>query len=249
MPKISAVIITHNEEANIEACVTALISTVDEVLIVDSNSDDHTRAIAKKAGAKVIQTNWLGYASTKNFGNALATNDWILSIDADEVLSNELIKSIQNIQLKNDQVYALDRLTNFCGQWIKHSGWYPEWKVRLFNRTTTTWVGKFVHEQLEHQDNPQVKKIQGKLYHYSYKTLDDHWQRIEKYAKLSALEMQSKGKKSNFIKLWISPIVRFIKTFFIKAGFLDGKNGWIISIRNARLVHLKYKLLKALNQS
>ena len=248
MGKISAVVITYNEESNIESCVTALQKVAAEVLIVDSNSTDKTRAIAKKLGATVVETKWQGYAATKNFGNSVATNDWILSIDSDEVLSEELIESIKTLTLDEQKVYALDRLTNYCGQWIKHSGWYPEWKVRLFHRSHTQWEGEFVHEQLVHSQSLLVQKVKGKLFHYSYKTLDDHWRRIENYARLSALEMQSKGKQSSFVKLWISPAIRFLKTYFLKMGFLDGKNGWIISIRNAKLVHLKYRILQELNR-
>jgi glycosyltransferase involved in cell wall biosynthesis len=248
MEKISAVVITFNEESNIESCVTALQKVAAEVLIIDSNSTDKTRAIAKKLGATVVETKWQGYAATKNFGNSIATNDWILSIDSDEVLSEELIESIKVLTLDEQKVYALDRLTNYCGQWIKHSGWYPEWKVRLFHRSHTQWEGEFVHEQLVYSRSLSVQKVKGKLFHYSYKTLDDHWERIENYARLSALEMQSKGKESNFVKLWISPAIRFLKTYFLKMGFLDGKNGWIISVRNAKLVHLKYRILQELNR-
>lgn len=248
MNKISAVVITYNEASNIGPCVTALLKVVAEVLIIDSNSTDKTRSVAKKLGAKVVETKWLGYAATKNFGNSIATNDWILSIDADEILSDELIESLKSLYLDEQKVYALDRLTNFCGQWIKHSGWYPEWKVRLFHRSHTQWEGEFVHEQLAHDRPLSVQKIKGKLFHYSYKTLEDHWERIENYARLSALEMQSKGKESSFVKLWISPAVRFLKTFFLNMGFLDGKNGWIISVRNAKLVHLKYRILRELNR-
>ena len=248
MNKISAVVITKNEASNIEPCVVALLKVADEVLIVDSKSEDETVEIAKDLGAKVIEVNWKGYSATKNLGNELAKHDWILSIDADEVLSDELINNINLLKLDHGKIYSLDRLTNFCGQWIKHSGWYPEWKVRLFNKKFTHWEGKFVHEKLTHSKSVQTEKIEGKLFHYSYKTKADHWRRIEKYAKLSAEEMKSKGKQSNFIKLWISPIVRFLKTYFLKLGFLDGRNGWLISVRNAKLVRLKYRILRDLNR-
>jgi len=109
----------------------------------------------------------------------------------------------------------IDRLTNFCGQWIKHSGWYPEWKVRLFNKKVAHWVGDFVHEKLAYSKPIQIEKIKGKLFHYSYKTKVDHWNRIKKYARLSAQEMKSNGKQSSFIKLWMSPIVRFLKTYIL----------------------------------
>lgn len=249
MQKISAIVITLNEEANIVSCLNALLQVAAEVTVVDSGSTDRTKQLAENLGAKVVESEWLGYAATKNFGNQIAAHDWILSIDADEVLSPSLIDSIQKLQLEDRKVYALDRLTNFCGQWIKHSGWYPEWKIRLFHRNYSHWQGEFVHEQLVHVHPVEVKKIKGKLYHYSYKTLEDHWQRIEHYARLSALKIHASGKRSNFIKLWLSPLVRFLKTYLWKRGFLDGKNGWIISLRNARLVHLKYRILQELNKN
>lgn len=248
MPAISAVIITLNEADNIEACISPLLSVVDEVLVIDSGSTDQTCAIAKKLGARVVNTQWQGYAATKNYGNRLAVNDWILSIDADEVISETLGKSIRSLIMDSKKVYSLDRLTNFCGQWIKHSGWYPEWKTRLFNRKISQWKGDYVHEKLVHLEELQEEKIDGKLFHYSYKNLDDHWSRIQRYAKLSAQEMHAAGKHASFVKLWLSPAVRFFRTFVLKAGFLDGKNGWIISLRNAKLVRLKYKILQSLQQ-
>ena len=248
MEKISAIIITYNEEDNIETCISSLKEISDEILVIDSKSKDRTRYLAQKLGATVVETEWRGYSDTKNFGNSIAKNDWILSIDADEVVSKELATNIQQLKFSVGHVYALDRLTNFCGKWIRHSGWYPEWKVRLFNKKTSQWEGEFVHESLHHSTVVQVKKLEGKLLHYSYKTLDDHLERIERYASLSAYEMQSKGKKSSFLKLWISPAFRFFKTYFIKLGFLDGKAGWIISKRNAWLVHLKYRILKDLTR-
>lgn len=248
MNQLSAVVITHNEASNIERCVKALLQVAPEVLIIDSNSSDQTGFIARKLGAKVIETEWKGYAGTKNYGNSLATYDWILSIDADEELSTELIQTINHLKLEDQTVYALDRLTNFCGQWIKHSGWYPEWKVRIFQKQYTNWEGAFVHEELRHTSTVNTKKLKGKLFHYSYKTKEDHLRRIERYAKLSAQKLYAQGKQSNFIKLWLSPIVRFLKTIFIKRAFLDGRNGWLISIGNAKLVHLKYKRLRQLYQ-
>lgn len=245
---LSVVIITYNEASNIEACVQAASKVAQEVLVVDSKSTDQTTTLAQNAGAKVLTTEWQGYAQTKNFANQQARCDWILSIDADEILSAELIESIRTLNLDDDKVYALDRLTNYCGQWIKHSGWYPEWKVRLFNRKTSEWEGLYVHEKLKHKTKPETVRLKGKLFHYSYKSSEDHLQRIRKYARLSAMEMQAQGKRGNFVKRWIAPGFRFLKTLILKKAFLDGKNGWLISKRNALLVHLKYKILDQLNQ-
>lgn len=244
MAKISAVIITKNEAVNIARCINSIVSLVDEILIIDAFSEDKTVEIARKLGTKVIQQEWKGYSQNKNYGNALAKNDWILSIDADEVLSEELKGVIQYLIFEKNTVYSFNRLNNYCGQWIRHSNWHPDWNIRLFNKQRVHWIGDFVHEKLDFPTITKIVKLEGLLYHYSYQNSDDHWNRIERYAQLSAQQLFQLGKKATFIKLWLSPIARFLKTFFIKRGFLDGKAGWTISVRNAYLVHRKYQLLK-----
>lgn len=244
MTKISAVIITKNEAKNIARCIHSVAPIVDEILILDAFSRDKTVEIAQQLGAKVVQKKWEGYAQNKNYGNTLAKNDWILSIDADEVLSDELKKAIEKLTLKKELVYTINRLNNYCGQWIRHSNWHPDWNIRLFNKKTAHWAGDFVHEKLDFPTTTKIIKLDGLLYHYSYQNSDDHWNRIERYAQLSARQLFHSGKKTTFIKLWLSPIARFFKTFFINRGFLDGKAGWTISVRNAYLVHRKYQLLK-----
>ena len=198
---------------------------VAEIIVLDSDSTDGTQEIAEQYGVKVIPTEWQGYAKTKNYGNSLCTHDWILSIDADEVLSSELIESIYQLTLEENTVYTLDRIANFCGKWIRHSGWYPDWKPRLFNRKHVFWEGDFVHETLQIPSEFRVQRLYGKLYHYSYKDLDDHLERTKKYARLAAEAMQAEGKKIHPLKRLLGPAVRFIRTFIIKRGFLDGKAG------------------------
>lgn len=243
---ISAVIITFNVENTIEACLKAVLAVCQEVLVLDSSSTDRTVEICQKLGVRIVDQEWLGYAQTKNEGHKLASNDWILSIDSDEVLSDELIKSLHHLQLEDDKVYSLDRLTNYCGKWIHHCGWYPEWKVRLFNKKHISWKGDYVHETLDIPAHYQRVKLKGKLYHYSYKDAADHLKRIEKYARLSAQERFEAGKKPSFVKRYFSPPARFIRTYFIKKGFLDGKAGWLISIRSAYMIKLRYSLLNEL---
>ncbi len=244
----SAVIITHNVAETIGPCVEALGKVCDEVLVLDTQSTDGTIEICEKLGAKVVQQEWFGFAKTKNIGNALARHDWILSIDADEVLSDELIASLKKLQPKIGEVYSLNRITSYCGQWIRHSGWYPDWKVRLFHRKHVEWQGDFVHETLRIPADYQIIKLAGKLLHYSYKDSADHLRRIEKYARLAAEEQFAKGKRATFAKRWLSPPARFIRTYFLKLGFLDGRAGLTISLRNARMVRLRYRLLDELWQ-
>ena len=240
---ISAVVITHNVAETIGQCLTALKKVCAEVIVVDSYSDDGTVEICQELGVTILSQDWLGYSGTKNFGNARTKHDWILSIDSDEILSDELIDSLRNVQLEKKHVYVLDRLTNFCGKWIYHSGWYPEWKIRLFHKNHIYWKGDYVHESLSIPADFKKIKLKGKLYHYSYKDTADHIRRIKKYAKLSAQERFKDGKKSSFVKIWLSPIARFIRTYFIKKGFMDGKEGWLISWRSAYMVNLRYRIL------
>lgn len=245
-PPFTAVVISHNVADTIGDCVSALRRVCEEVLVLDTHSTDGTIEICEKLGATVVQQEWHGFAKTKNIGNQLAKHDWILSIDADEVLSDQLIAQLQNLRPEPGRVYALDRITSYCGQWIQHSGWYPDWKVRLFHRKHVEWQGDFVHETLRIPADFQEIRLQGKLYHYSYKDSDDHLRRIEKYARLAAEEQFAKGKKTNFVKRYLSPPARFFKTFFLKMGLLDGRAGWVISWRNASMIRLRYRLLDAL---
>lgn len=244
----TAVLITHNVAATIGPCLAALRQVCDEVLVLDTQSTDGTIGICEEMGVTVVQHEWLGFAKTKNIGNSMARHDWVLSIDADEVLSDELVAVLQKLKPEDGQVYALDRITSYCGQWIRHCGWYPDWKVRLFNRKNVQWQGDFVHETLSVPPDVQEVRLAGKLYHYSYRDSDDHLRRIEKYARLSAEEQFQQGKKATIAKRWLSPPARFFRTYFLKLGFLDGRAGWVISMRNARMVRLRYRILEELWQ-
>lgn len=246
---ISAVIITHNEADNIARCLQSLQGLVDEIIVLDAFSEDNTVELAKKNGARVLQKKWVGYSYNKNFANAAAKNDWILSIDADEAINDELAATLKKLPLLENTAYAINRLTRFGNDWVYHSDWHPDWKIRLFNRKEVHWQGDFVHETLHIPKHFQIKKLDGLLLHYSYKNDEDHWQRIEKYAQLAGQELFKKGKKATIFKLWISPIARFIKTFVIKKGILDGKIGWKISCRNAYLVHRKYRILQQITKN
>lgn len=244
----SAVIITYNVAHTLEPCLAALRKACDEIIVLDSFSDDGTVEICEKMGVTFVSQEFLGYSQTKNLGNSMARNDWILSLDADEVLSDELVAILKNLKPEDGKVYALDRITNYCGKWIRHSGWYPDWKVRLFNRQHVKWQGDFVHETLNIPPDFQEVKLPGKLFHYSYRDSADHLRRMRKYARLSAQEQFEKGKEATFVKLWLSPFARFFRTYFLKKGFLDGQEGWIISVRNAKMLRWRYQILKKLHE-
>ncbi len=245
MPQLSVVIIAFNEEKNIEGCLKSVQSISDDIIVVDSFSTDKTVEVSKKYNAKVFQQEWLGYAKQKNYANSLAQNDYILSLDADEVLSEELKHSIEKIT-KWDGVYEFNRLTNYCGSWIKHCGWYPDKKIRIFPKVPTKWEGDFVHETLVLPPNAKVHFLKGDLLHYSYHSISDHYNQIEKYSTLHAQAMRQRGKKARWFNLYVNPAFKFFKTYFLQLGFLDGVAGYQVSKISAKSVYLKYKKLMSL---
>jgi glycosyltransferase involved in cell wall biosynthesis len=242
--KISATIITLNEERNIERCILSLKNVADEIIVLDSFSTDKTEAICKEQGVTFVQRKWEGYSQSKNHLNGLAQHDYILSIDADECLDQELESAILAIKEEDSpQIYSLSRITNYCGKWIKHSGWYPDVKTRLFPKKDVYWDGEFVHEELVYPADFKVINLQGHLEHYSYYSYKDHRARADKYSTLTALKMYKKGKRAGVLKPWLSGLGRFVAMYFIKAGFLDGWMGFKIAQISAQSNVFKYKEL------
>ncbi len=247
--KLSAVIITKNEEENILRCISALQSITDEILIVDSGSTDRTLELCKKEGVNIIQTAWLGYAQTKNLGNREAKNKFILSIDADEEVSEELKNSILAEKERGFQgTYSFNRLTNYLGKWVKRSGWYPDEKIRIFNKNEVKWVGDYVHETLSIPSKIKNTKLNGDLNHYSYSSFKDHRTRADNYSELTAKKLFKSGKSASFLKPVLSPIVRFLKMYIVKLGFLDGSAGFHIARISAESNRFKYKELNRLHK-
>jgi len=251
MNKISAVIITLNEERNIGRCITSLQPVADEVVVIDSLSTDQTQAIARELGARVVEQPFLGHIEQKNFAIEQATHDIILSLDADESLSPELTKSILQVKQRFDaNGYSMNRLTNYCGQWIKHSGWYPDTKLRLFKKGEGQWTGVNPHDKYELNKGLKEVHLKGDLFHYSFYTIEEHINQVIKFSDISARAKFEKGIRSNWFKIAIKPIARFVKSFILKAGFLDGYYGWIIARKSAWATYLKYtKLLKIQRES
>lgn len=248
MTSISAVIITLNEERNIERCLQSLIEITDEIVVVDSLSSDRTEEICKNFDVQFISRKWEGYASTKNFANAQVKSDYILSIDADEAVSPELKKSILIHKENLQGAYGFNRMTNYAGKWVRHCGWYPDAKIRLFPTGKARWEGDFVHETLLIDHTIQVSYLKGDLHHYSYVDKHDHLLRIEKYSTLHAQKMHAQGRKANWFKILFSPIAKFLNDYLIKVGFLDGKTGFTICMLSAKAVKLKYLKLKKMSR-
>lgn len=248
MKKLSATIITLNEEDKIRPCLESLKKVADEIVVVDSLSTDSTKKICEEFGVKFVEQKWLGYSEQKNLANKLASNDWILSIDADEVLSEKLINSILKIK-ENDtpdnHIFSFNRLNNYCGKWIHHSGFYPDKKIRIWNRNIGKWEG-IVHEIIKFTENIKEIHLKGDLLHYSYNKPEDFEKQVFKFAELRAQHYFDKGKKNAALLKIVSPIYFFIQHYFFRLGFLDGKEGFTMCLVAAKATKHKYKTLKRL---
>lgn len=242
MIKISVVIITLNEEKNLDRCLSAVKNIADEIVVVDSLSTDRTIEIAKKHNAKIVTKAFDGYVKQRQFADEQAENNWVLAIDADEVLTPELAESIQKIK-DNPQfnAYRFSRLNNYCGKWIKHCGWYPDKKVRLFNRTKGRWQGEMVHEYWEFDNKGEaIGNLKGDLLHYSFNTISEHIRQIEKFTELSARAAVASGKDCSKLKIWFGPKWTFFSMYILKLGFLDGYYGSLVCKLSAFATLIKY---------
>jgi len=237
--RITATIVTLNEERNIARTIESL-RCADEVVVVDSGSTDQTCEIAVRLGARVIEEPWRGYAGQKNFAAEAAENEWILSIDADESITEELEAEI--LTLKKDGVrfdgYSFPRLAQYLGRWIRHSGWYPDRKVRLYDRRKAEWVGEYVHESV--WVNGTVGELQGNLLHYTCASLSEHLRTLDRYTSLAARELAAQGKSVTVRRLTVDPAWTFFRTYVLQRGFLDGRQGLAIAWMAALYTFLKY---------
>lgn len=246
MIKLSAAIITYNEERNIKRCIQSLLPVVDEIIVVDSLSSDKTVEIAESLGAQVIAQKFLGHIEQKNLAIEKTNYDYVLSLDADEALTPELQNSI--LKAKGNwqgEGYSFNRLTNYCGKWIKTCGWYPDVKLRLFEKGKGKWQGLNPHDEFK-LFNSQPRHIEGDLLHYSFYTVDQHLRQIEYFSTIGAKALYEKGVKGSFLKMLLNPVAMFLKSYILKKGILDGKYGFLISWYSAGEKYKKYKKLRAL---
>ena len=245
MIKLSAVIITFNEERNIERCIDSIVSVADEIIVIDSYSTDLTVSICKSKGARVVMHDFEGYIKQKNFAISEARFDYILSIDGDEELSTELKKSI--IDTKNNwkfEGYRMNRFNNYCGKWINHSGWYPDQKLRLFKKGSGKWKGRNPHDRYELSNNKPSGFLEGDILHYSYHSIEQHMDKIEKYTDISSRAMFDEGIRFSVLNLLINPFAKFLISYIFRLGFLDGYYGLLICYSSAKATYLKYYKLK-----
>ncbi len=246
--KISAVLITYNEEANIADAIKSL-PFADEIIVVDSESTDATCQIANGLGAKVITKPWAGFASQKQFATDSAANDWIFSLDADERVSPDLGSEIT--QLFSSDVtadgYSIPRLSYYMGRQIRHGGWYPDRQLRLFDRRKARWKPMLIHESVEMLDDAAIGKLHGDILHFSVRnTLEHHKMIGERYAPLAARAMYENGRRASFRSIAFAGPLAFIRAYLIKLGFLDGLPGLVIASFGAYHAFLKQIFLRAI---
>jgi glycosyltransferase involved in cell wall biosynthesis len=240
--KISATVITLNEEKKLEACLQSLIGVADEILVVDSFSTDKTREICSRYPVRFIQNTFEGYVAQKNYAVKQATYDYILSLDADERLSEKLRDSVVEVKKNwgNVDGYTVNRFNNYCGKWMHFSGWYPERKLRLWDRRLALWTGTDPHDHIKIPRN-KTRKLKGHLLHYAYLTVDEHLQQVHRFAEIAARAKYKKGESVSFvINIIFSPLFRFIKSFIFQLGFLDGYYGFIFCTASASMTFFKY---------
>lgn len=246
MPQISATVITHNEAPNIKRVLRSL-ACADEVVVVDSGSEDGTPEVAAGLGARVVQHDWPGFAAQKNFAAAQARFPWILSLDADEELDAVAQSAVEEWKRTEPSAagYRFRRRAYYLGRWIHHSGWYPDWKIRLYDRALGRWEGRYVHESVA--VSGPVDTLAGEILHYTCDSLEDHKRRIEFYTDLAAREMAETGHGPGFLGRALAPPWTFLHTYFFRLGILDGGPGFLISRMAARYVARKYQKWAAID--
>ncbi len=247
-PTLSVIVITHNEERNLRACLQSVCDWVDEIVVVDNASTDATLAIAQEFGAVVQQTqDWPGFGPQKNRALHLATSEWVLSMDADERVPPELAQEIQEVlrAQPQGQAFKIPRSSFYCGRFMQHSGWYPDHVLRLFKRGRAEFSNDLVHERLNTAD--AVVKLNHPLVHYSFNNFSQVLKKIDAYSEASANQAYQKGRRANVFSAVGHGLWAFVRTYFFKAGFLDGQHGLALAISNAEgsyYRHLKIWLLE-----
>lgn len=246
MIKISAVIISYNEEANIGRCIDSVRPVADEVVVVDCYSQDNTKSICLSKGVTFYENEFVGFAHQKNFAASLARHEYILSLDADEYLSSELTQSILKVKAEGSfDGYLMNRLSSYAGEWIKTCGWYPDTKLRLWKKEKGHWVGEGIHEKVSLAGVAAPNRLNGDLLHHAYDNITQFLEKIQRYSEIYAREHRYKVRSSAF-KVFYKTFFAFIKSYLIKLGVIDGYKGLLISVCNANFVFYKYsKLLEA----
>ena len=242
---LSVTLITLNEESNIRTCLDS-VRFADEIIVVDSGSRDLTQSIAKEFKAQVFQESWKGFAGQKNSAQDKAKGPWILNIDADERVTEELRLEIQEALKKDPPVagFRIPRKNFFCGQWIRHGGWYPNFQLRLYRKEAGKFAPREVHEQLEVKG--PVGTLNSPLEHYTYRSISDYLKRMDRYSELSARQYLKDGRRVSWPTILLRSWFTFVQMWVLKRGFLDGANGLILAALYSQYTFLKYTKLKQL---
>jgi glycosyltransferase involved in cell wall biosynthesis len=236
--KLSATIITFNEENNISDCLASL-DFVDEIIVVDSGSSDATESICRNYNkVRFIRNEWPGYGKQKNVAADLAMHDWILNVDADERVTAELCASIMSADISNHVAFRMARENYFGKRWIKRCGWYPDYNIRFYDRRVCCFRERSVHESLEYSGHIGI--LSGNLRHFSYADISDYLKRMDKYSTLAADELLKEGKVPTLMHIMVKPVATFVKMFFVRGGFFEGGVGYILSCLYAYYTMCKY---------
>ena len=248
MVNVSVIIITKNEAANIRACLES-VAWADEKIVVDSGSSDGTAAICRELGAKVYEHDWPGFGVQKNRALSYAGHDWVFSIDADERVTSGLRESIEIAiaQAPPEFVaYEVSRLSSYCGRFMRHSGWYPDHIVRLFRRDHARFSEDLVHERLLVEG--KAGRLDGELLHYPFEDIEAVLRKVDQYSSAGAAMMAQRGKKTSLTEAVIRGLWSFVRTYFLRAGFLDGREGFMLAVSNAEGTYYRYLKLMLLNK-
>lgn len=247
MRPVTACIIAFNEEANIDDCL-ASVAFCDEVLVVDSHSSDRTRELAGARGARVIERDWPGHIEQKNFAIEQATHEWVLCLDADERVTPDARAKIQQVLAQPEAAdgYTVGRRNMYLGRWIKHCGWYPDTKLRLFRRAVGRWEGINPHDHVRLEPGRRVQSLGADIEHYTYAGISDHLKTIDYFSSIAAGEKLSRGQRWVGLNLLLNPPFKFFKMFVLQLGLLDGWRGFIVATLGAYYVFLRYAKLWAL---
>jgi glycosyltransferase involved in cell wall biosynthesis len=242
MVKLSVVIITFNEERNIARCLESVRDIADEIVVVDSHSTDNTRKICETFGVNFIEHDFEGYVNQKNYAISRAAWPHQLSLDADEALSDELKAGIRKIKDNWDSDgFRMNRLSSYCGKWIRHSGWYPDPKLRLYDSTRGSWQGIEPHDELRMVPGASVGFLQGDILHYTYYTAEEHLRQTDKFSTIAARALITQGRPVHFYMIIINPLAKFIRNYLLRLGFLDGYVGFHICMIACKYTYMKYR--------
>ncbi|MDH7511353.1 MAG: glycosyltransferase family 2 protein [Clostridiales bacterium] len=242
--EISAVIITYNEETRLEGALKSLQGIVSEIVVVDCHSSDGTVKLARKYADKVFERTWTNFADQKNFANSKACFPWIFSLDADERVSPELRQELLELKEKGPECsgFSIPRQVYYLGRWVRHSGWYPDRKIRLFRKDKARWEGEYVHEKLV--VDGKIEKLKSPIHHFTYRNIAEHLARINKFSDLGAQKLYAQKKKCRWYHLVWLPFFRFVRAYVLRRGFLDGFAGLVISVLTGYAVFVRYAKLR-----